>query len=316
MQKKRPIRRIAITVSAMAVVLLLAASFRYVQARGLFASVEDKAPAVCHAVAGVDGVGDIARDKTGAAFIAANNGLYVYDGGKVERLAGTPKDFRPVALALGEDGAIATLFRQGDIWELSLFAMTAPTAVKEVGRMSADILTDPAALVALPAGRFYVVNKHGSHTALGRWLDDVFLLPRADVLYFDGMKFRPVAERLNSPAGLALAPDASHLYVTQELPRNLVALARNDFTGTVAEPSLLKLPAAPTKISQAKDGSLIVAAWPKKGAGAVYRVRLMNGMPQEAELLYASKTTPVTAAAELNGHLLIGSGAKLIDCKL
>lgn len=316
MQKKSPIRRIAITVSAMAVVLLLAVSFRFVQARGLFASVDDKAPAVCHAVAGIGGVGDIARDKTGAALIAASNGLYVYDGGKAERLAGTPKEFRPVALALGEDGAIAALFRQGEIWELSLFALDGRASVKEIGRMSADILTDPTALVALPAGRFYVVNKHGSRTGFGRWLDDTFLLPRADVLYFDGMKFRPVAERLNSPAGLALAPDASHLYVAQELPRNLVALARNDFTGTVAEPSLLKLPAAPTKISQAKDGSLILAAWPKKGAGAVYRVRLQNGMPQAAELLYASKTMAVTAAAEVNGHLLIGSDTKLIDCQL
>jgi hypothetical protein len=314
--KSNPWRRIAITVSAMLIVLLIAASYRFVASRGLFASVEDKTPASCRAVAGIAGVRDIATDGAGIAYLAAKGGLYVFDGNNAKRLAGTPKTFDPAALAIGADGAFTVLFRQDGLWEVSVFGAPAPGQVKEMGRLSADILTDPADLAPIPAGRFYFVNTHSTRTALGRWLDDAFLIPRAEVTWFDGMKFVPVAKRLNSPAGIAASPDMSHLYVAQELPRNIVSFTRNDFTGALSNATLFDLPAAPTKITVAKDGSLIVAAWPKRGAGAVYRVHMADGVPQSAELLYASKAEPVTAAAEANGHLLIGSDKKLLDCRL
>ncbi|GAA0575424.1 SMP-30/gluconolactonase/LRE family protein [Rhizomicrobium electricum] len=309
-------RRIAITVSAMLIVLLIAASYRFVASRGFFASVDDKTPASCRAVAGIAGVRDIAIDGAGIAYLAAKDGLYVFSGSSAKRLAGTPKAFDPAALAIGADGAFTVLFRQDGLWEVSVFGAPAPGQVREMGRLSADILTDPADLAVLPAGRFYFVNTHSTRTALGRWLDDSFLIPRAEVTYFDGMKFIPVAKRLTSPAGIAVAMDMSHLYVAQELPRSIVSFTRNDFTGALSNATLFDLPAAPTKITVAKDGSLIVAAWPKQGAGAVYRVRVADGVPQSAELLYAAKSEPVTAAAEASGHLLIGSDKKLLDCRL
>jgi hypothetical protein len=314
--KSNPWRRIAITVSAMLIVLLIAASYRFVASRGVFASVAGKTPASCRVVAGLAGVRDITADAAGNAYLVADSGLYAISGGVAKRLAGTPKDFHPAALAVGGDGAFTVLFRQNGIWEISLFGTPAPGEVKEMGRLSADILTDPADIAALPAGRFYFVNKHSTRSAIGRWLDDAFLLPRAEVTWFDGMKFVPVAQRLNAPAGVAVSADMSRLYVAQELPRNIVSFTRNDFTGALSDATLFELPAAPTKITVAKDGSLIVAAWPKAGAGAVYRVRVADGMPQSAELLYSSKSEPVTAAAEANGHLLIGSAKKLLDCKL
>ncbi len=313
--KPNPWRRIAITVSAMLVVLLIAASYRFAASRGVFARVEDKTPASCRAVAGIAGVRDIAIDGAGIAYLAANDGLYVFDGSAAKRLAGTPKNFDPAALAIGADGAFTVLFRQEGLWEVSVFGAPAPGQVKEMGRLSADVITDPAGLAVIPAGRFYFVNKHSTRTAFGRWLDDTFLIPRAEVTWFDGMKFVPVAKRLTSPAGIAASPDLGHLYVAQELPRNIVSFTRNDFTGALSDATLFDLHAAPTKITVAKDGSLIVAAWPKQGAGAVYRVQIANGLPQSAELLYSSKTEPVTAAAEANGHLLIGSDKKLLDCK-
>jgi sugar lactone lactonase YvrE len=313
--KSNPWRRITITVSAMLVVLLVAASYRFVVSRGVFASVEDKTPASCRVVAGISGVRDIATDAAGNAYLAADSGLYVFSG-SAKRLAGTPKDFRPAALAIGGDGSFTVLFRQNGIWEVSVFGSPAPSEVKEVGRLSADVLTDPADIAVLPAGRFYFVNTHSTRSAFGRWLDDSFLIPRAEVTYFDGMKFIPVAKRLTSPDGIAISADMSHLYVAQELPHTIVTFTRNDFTGAISDATLFDLPAAPTKIAVAKDGSLIVAAWPKQGAGAVYRIPVAGGLPQSAELLYSSKTEPVTAAAEANGHLLIGSDKKLLDCKL
>jgi DNA-binding beta-propeller fold protein YncE len=314
--KPNPWRRIAITVSAMLIVLLIAASYRFVASRGIFTGVEDKIPASCRVVAGISGVRDIAVDGTGNTYLVAADGLYAFSNSTVKRLTGTPKNFDPSALAIGADGTFTVLFRQNGLWEVSVFAAPAPSAVKEIGRLSADILSDPAGLAVLPAGRLYFANRHTSRSAIGRRLDDTFLIPRAEVTWFDGMKFIPVAKRLNSPAGIAVSADGGRLYVAQELPRNIVSFTRNDFTGALSNAALFDLPAAPTKITMAKDGSLIVAAWPKQGAGAVYRVQTADGTPQSTKLLYSSKTEPVTAAAETNGHLLIGSPNRLLDCRL
>jgi hypothetical protein len=96
----------------------------------------------------------------------------------------------------------------------------------------------------------------------------------------------------------------------------LASFTRNEFSGALDNAALLNLPAGPRKITIAPDGSLIVAAWPKRGWGAVYRVRLEGGTPQAAELVYAANGAEITAAAEVSGHLLIGSDKALIDCRL
>jgi arylesterase / paraoxonase len=320
--RKNPWRRIAVTVSAMLVVLLLAASFRYVQSRGFFASVEDKTPAACHAVAKIAGVSAIAPDlRDDVVYIATRHGeVYAYLNGVLVKFSGVPKDFHPLALSVNhpahDTSRLFAVFARGDgSYAMATFEVGAGKLI-ETGRLTTDQLTDPADLVTSDPLRFYLVNRHGSHTAFGRWLDDAFLIPRGEVLFFDGMKFIPVANRLNSPSGVAASPDGGHLVVAEELPRTLASFSRNVFSGALDNAELIRLPAAPTKISVARDGSLIVAAWPKRGTGAVYRVRVADGVPQPAELLYSTKSEEITAAAEVNGHLLIGSEKRLLDCKL
>jgi hypothetical protein len=342
--QNNPWRRIAITVSVMLAVLLLAASWRYLQSRGVFTSVEETAPGVCRQVPGIGAVKDIAPGRMGGAYIASTDGLYIYRGSKTERMAGTPKDFHPVALA-AFDNTLHVLFRQHDHWTISVFSAKSmdttvlydagvrprvatkdptletiavskpvPPKVEELGRLTTDVLTDPADIALLDSGRFYLINRHASRTGLGRWLDDAFLLPRANVLYFDGVKFVTVAERLNSPAGLALSADGSRLYVSEDYPRTLASFSRNDLMGSLDNPAVLSLPANPLKISLGANGALIVTARPKAGAGQVWRVTLENGVPQKTELIYSHKGEGVNTAALLGTHLLIGTESKLLDC--
>ena len=315
-------RRIALTVSAMLVVLLLAASFRYGQSRGVFAGVADKTPAACQAVAGISDVSALAPvvvPRQSGAFVATRRGeLFLLAGGKTTKLSGFSKGSHAVSLSLGwgadRVGTLqAVMAREDGSYYVASFRIGA-NAVVETSRLTTDQLTDPADLLATDPFRFYLINHHKTHTALGRWLDDVFLIPRAEVQFFDGLKFVTVSKRLNAPSALAAAPDGSLLYVAQELPRNLAYFQRNQFSGALGEVQLFNLPAAPTKITQAGDGSLIVTAWPKPGQGAVYRVTAAGGVPQTAELLYASKTQEVRAAAELGGQLLIATYKALLSC--
>lgn len=321
MQSKiTPWRRLAMTVTAMLLVLLLAASFRFVQSRGVFASVADKTPASCRTVAGIGGVAAIAPDlRDSIVYIATRQGaVYQFLDGVTAKMTGAPKDFHPVALSVShaahDDARLVAAFRRDDgSAALAIFDVQAGKLV-ETSRLTTDQLTDPADLVSVDGARFYLVNRHGSHTAFGRWLDDAFLIPRAEILYFDGMKFVRVAERLNSPSGLALSADGANLYVAQGLPRTIVSFTRNDFLGSLDHAALTTLDASPGKLTATKD-TLIVAASPKPGTGAVYRVPLIGNVPQTPELLWSSKSESAAAAAETNGHLLIGTEKRLIDCQ-
>ncbi len=311
-----PWRRVGLTLCGMALVLLIAATWRYAVSRGVFTSVPDISPGVCRTIPGIAHVNDIALSGN-TPYVAADDGLYTYAAGKALRVAGAPKVFHPKALSLlraaDGSGLLRALFQQDGNWEISVFKLT-PAGAEELGRISTDVLTDPADLVSLDSERFYLVNRHGTHTSLGRWLDDTFLLPRAEILWFDGMKFVTVAKRLNSPAGLALSPDGTHLYVTEDYPRTLVTFTRNEFTGALDDPQVLSISSGLRKISVAPNGDLIIAAQPKAGAGQVWRVTVQNGLPQSGKLIYSKKGEEVTAAAELDGHLLIGTQKALLDC--
>ncbi|MDR3525910.1 MAG: beta-propeller fold lactonase family protein [Rhizomicrobium sp.] len=307
-------RRIAVTVAAMLVVLSLAANFRYGQSRGVFAGVADKTPASCKPLAGLSGVVTIIPDEpTHSALIATRDGgIFLLKGAAATKLTGTPQDFHPLAMAAA-GGKLTTAFQRKDGYAIAVFDIGSGK-LTETSRLTTDQLSDPADLLAVDALRFYLINHHKTHSALGRWLDDVFLIPRAEVQFFDGLKFVTVSKRLNAPSALATSPDGAMLYVAQELPRNLAYFQRNAFSGALGEVEIFALPAAPTKISIAKDGSLIVAAWVKPGQGAVYRIAVASGVPQSAELLYASKGHVVTAAAELGDQLLIATDQALLSC--
>jgi hypothetical protein len=316
--------RMAMTALALLLVLLLAASYRYLVSRGVFTAVKP-APLVCRTLPLA--VADIAVDPAARlAFLAAPDGLYAYayqqPGARPEKFSGPPPDFHPQALALyratvGE----ATLYavnRRGNDYSVVSFRVSLADGkprLQEKSSIGGRILNEPSAIAAVDELRFYVANRHVSRTALGRWLDDSFLLPRANVLYFDGMLFREVATRLNSPRGVALSPDGGHLVVGEAYPRRLVSFLRNPFTGVLDDAAALPLQAGPGHMNTAAN-SLIVAATPKAGSGAVFRISIKDGVPQAATPLYENRDGEIAAAAQAGGRLLIGTAAGLKDCAL
>lgn len=296
------------SVGAMAIVLLLVTSWRYLVSRGVFASVEPKQFGQCRIVAKVPDISDIAVDSGKVIVASRSAGLFGFSDGQATHLTGAPKDFHPLAISLVRTKLQAIFVQQGGRFSIAVFDLT-PNGLTEIGRLSTDVLNDPADLASLDGERFYLINRHKSRTALGRWLDDTFLLARAEVLYFDGMKFVTVAKGLNSPAGMALSQDATRLFVSQDFPRALVNFVRNEFTGATETSTVLPIASGLGRISVAADGSLIVAARPKPGMGQVWRVK-----GDSAELLYARRDGEIAAAALLGRHLLIGAPDGLTDC--
>ena len=344
--------RIAVTAGTVVLVLLLTASWRFLASHGVFTSVKLLSPGLCRTIEGVPGAGDIAVDSTDRiAFIAVaahapskRDGLYAYaygsPGARLVKLSGAPSDFHPVAISLRRDAGGATLMainHRGDggfsvaVFTLEITAGTAKLA--EIGSVTGDVLIDPADIAALDANRFYVVNRHTSHTKLGRWLDDVFALPRSNVLYFDGVKFVPVAEQLIAASGLDLSRDGRFVFVSENSGRTLLSFGRNPFTGQLDNAGSLAIPSGLEKVNVSDDGDVWIAGQPKTFAvntfrgdparpapSQVFRVTVRGGVPQSVSLVYANRGDEIgaaSAAALAGGHLFIGSTLddKLLDCR-
>lgn len=308
-------RRIGMTALVLIIALFFVAAYRFLDSRGIFNLDKTVAPGICRTIAGA--VSDISVDgKT--AYVVADNTLYTYSDAKLTKLPGLSKtaSIRALSANHSANGAVflRTILAQAEgRFALALYKVNSAN-VEEVGRITTDRLSNPTSIAAPDAERFYVVNRTDSHTSFGRWLDDIFLLPRTHLLWFDGMKFVEVAEHLNTPSGLIVSSDASKLYMSQDYPRLLVGMSRNDYSGAIENPSAISLPAGPGKITIAPDGRLIVAARPKSGSGQVFRVSVENGAPKAVELLFAHKGEEVRAAAELPGVLLVGTDKALLAC--
>ena len=356
--RANPWRRITVTAGAVLFVALVALVYRHLESHGVFTTVTPFFRGTCRTVASATGPEDIAIDaKDKIAFVSAmdryarakgkaspGDGLYVYayldPSAKPVKLSGTPADFHPHGISLhrGADGTLILMAinhrlagdNSVDIFQVQVEAGQAK--LTEVGSIAGGQLVSPNDVAAGGPDRFYVVNDHTSKSALGRWLDDNLVLPRANILYFDGMKFSVVAEGLNFPNGAALSADGRFLYVPQAYPRTLLTYERNPFSGTLKQVGVLDIPSNLDNADVAADGSVWVGSHPKAYAMAdfradpskpapseIFRVAVQNGVPRAATLIYANMGGEIggsSVGAMSDGHLLIGSplDRKILNC--
>lgn len=358
--KINPWTRIAATAGAVAIVAVSAGTYRMLESHGVFTTVKPGFDGTCQTVRGVAGPEDIAidgRDKI--AFVSAmdrrarakgkaspQDGLYSYDylqpDAALVKLAGTPADFHPHGISLyrAPDGSLTLMainHRMDKTNTIDIFSVSvAGGAAKltEVGSIGSGMLVSPNAIAAVDQDSFYVVNDHTSKTALGRWLDDNLIVPRANALYFDGVKFTEVAAGLNFPNGAALSADGHYLYVPEAYPRALLTFERNPFSGQLKQVSALDIPSNLDNARVAANGSIWVGSHPKTYAmdafrsdptkpapSEIFRVSVANGIPQSATPVYVNMGQQIggsSVGAVADGHLLIGSpiDTKILNCRL
>ena len=358
--KINPWYRIAATAGAVLIVAVLAGATRMAESHGVFTSVKPGFAGSCRAVPSATGPEDIAIDgKDKIAFVSATDrparnkgkpsprdGLYSYaytqPGAGLVKLSGAPADFHPHGISLyrAPDGTLTLMavnHRMDKTNTVDIFSVeieNGAARLTEVGSIGGRLLTSPNDLAAVDEDRFYVVNDHTSKTDLGRWLDDTLVLPRANILYIDGVKFVEVANGLNFPNGAALSKDGRYLYVPESYPRTLLTFERNPFSGQLKEVNALSIPSNLDNADIAADGSIWLGSHPKAFAMAkfrsdpskpapseIFRVAVQNGIPQAVSLVYANLGEEIGASsvgATADGHLLIGSpfDSKILDCTM
>jgi arylesterase/paraoxonase len=355
-----PWHRIAATAGAVLLVAILAGATRMAQSHGAFTAVKPGFAGTCRAISSATGPEDIAIDgKDKIAFVSATDrrarakgrpsprdGLYSYaytqPGAELIKLSGTPEDFHPHGISLyrAPEGGLTLMavnHRMDETNTVDIFSVeigNGAVGLTEVGSIGGRILVNPNDVAAVDEDRFYVVNDHTSKTDLGRWLDDNLVLPRANILYFDGVKFIEVANGLNFPNGAALSADGRYLYVPEAYPRTLLTFERNPVTGQINQVNALSIPSNLDNADVAADGSIWVGSHPKAFAMArfrddpskpapseIFRVAARDGIPQAASLIYANMGDEIGGSSVgviADGHLLIGSpfDDKILNCQL
>jgi arylesterase/paraoxonase len=326
----------------------------------MFTDVTPGFAGTCETLTGIVGAEDIAIDrKSRLVFLSASDrrppypdkkmfadGLYTLPLDHPEagfmRLGGTPADFHPHGISLfrAADGSLTLMavnhispgHSAVDIFDVTI--ANGATKLSEIGDIQSDKLISPNDVAAVGKEQFYVTNDHGSRTAFDMTLENYLMLPRADVLYFDGSVFREVAKGLVFANGIAVSNDGSHVYVAESTARRVETFARDSMFGTLTLRNTFVLPSGPDNIDVDEKGDLWIGAHPKLFAlvayggdpskpspSQIFRVTVAGGIPQTAVPIYTNLGRQIGAAsvgATADGHLFIGSifDPKILDCRL
>jgi hypothetical protein len=354
----RRTRRLAIVFSAVLLVGLVALVLRTLDAMGVFTEVAAVACSAPSVIRGVAGAGDMQYDATAnALFIAAadvrhwperpspNDGIYVYRPGEIAapfKVKGTSTGFHPIAVSLfrASDGSLTLMAINQrltgasavDIFDVS-DAATPDIALHERESIAGDLLVSPGGIVAVDKGRFYATNDHTSKTGLGQALEIHLMLPRANVVYFDGADFRVAADGLRLASGIALSPDGQHVYVGEATGRDIRTYERNPFSGDLTFAGATPVDSGLDNIHVAANGNLFVAGQPKlfdivhfsrnaakTSLSAAFQIAVdAHGVPRSANTIYAGRDIGgASVGIPIRDRLLIGSGLdpKILSCAL
>jgi arylesterase/paraoxonase len=343
-------RRIGRALAMLAIVVLISATARAVWSNGMFSSTPVGFLGSCKVAGTVAGVQDI-EAANGTAFVSVSNargpsaddGIYALPlaGGTLHKLAGGPRDFHPRGIGLYRtpDGKglflMAVNKRSTGRFSIDSFEVSDPAgspALVAQGTIEGGMLINPQDVAVASPTTFYVANGTAGKNPLLHIPQTYGVIPGDNILYFNGMSFSEAVDGLYGTRSLILTGGGTHLVVGGLLSRSLTSFSRESFTGALTEAGSLLLPAGPEKLSLDAQGQLWVAGhanlsdWrafnadpAKRAPSQLFRVSVLNGVPQDKEQVYGNDGSELAGASvgiSTDKKLLIGSSldGRLLDC--
>ncbi len=266
--------------------------YRALNTSGYFTAVASSFAGKCQAVTGVIGAEDIEADRyTGYLFVSSQDGRpentpkgSVYKQGAIyaanfntqakpfSLTSGIRTPFHPHGISyLPSDefpGTLAVVNHTPTGDEVMLFDVDyngerEPFVKLTLRRTIRDPMMHSLNDVTLVStDTFYATNDHGSLTGLGKFLETWLLLPRANVVYFDGKAAKIAATGFNYANGINRNAEASEIYVAETTGRNLSTFRRNATTGELAHIHDLFIPMGLDNIDVDGQGMLWIGAHP------------------------------------------------------
>ncbi len=266
--------------------------FRTLSAAGYFSTVVSSFAGKCEAVAGVVGAEDIELDRqTGYLFISSQDrrpypasdkplkqgDIYV---ARIDASQTPPRSLtammswplHPHGVSLYTDGngkkTLAVVNHvKVDASEIMLFDVVGSIgSIPQLSlrrRVSDPLIHDANDVTLVGHDSFYVTNDHGSESAFGKMLETWLLLPRANVVYFDGNGAKVVASGLNYANGINHSADLATIYVAETTGRTLDIFHRDMTSGALLPVRSLFLGKGLDNIDVDGDGNLWIGSHPK-----------------------------------------------------
>ncbi len=181
-----------------------------------------------------------------------------------------PADFHPHGLSIWKlDDHKYRLFlinhpvAGGHTVELFDWDVTQGMTMTHVETITDPHMLSPNDLVATGPRQFYFTNDSGSETDLGRMLEPLLRLSRAQVGYYDGAAARFVIEGLKMANGINISRDGSTLYVAELMAGTMNFYDIDLETMDVTFKDHVAINTGIDNIDVDEDGNLWIGAHPK-----------------------------------------------------
>ncbi|MCE9522964.1 MAG: SMP-30/gluconolactonase/LRE family protein, partial [Alphaproteobacteria bacterium] len=264
--------------------LLLSAAgvwgYFFLDAAGVFLTLEPKVAGTCKAVTGVVGVEDLTIDpETKIAYLsgydrraafaggAVRGAIWAYDLNTAEAqpvdltAAGVPEAFRPHGLSLytSADGH-KTLFvinHGNDRQAVEIFDVDGAKLTHR-RTVTGAALFSPNDLVGVGPDSFFVTNDHANAPGWRRTAEDYLRTRETTVQYFDGQKFATALTGLGGSNGINVSADGRSLYVAAGSEHTVYVFDRDPDTNSLVQRSTVHLPGYVDNIEVLANGDLLV----------------------------------------------------------
>lgn len=222
---------------------------------------------------------------------------------------------------------------QGPAHTVEIFERVGDGPLLHKRRLASDMLISPNDIAAVGEDRFYLTNDHGSGPGLGRTLEEYLRLKRANVLYFDGLRFAKAAGGLRYANGIQVSADGAKVFVATLTSFAVAVFDRDAASGALTLAEEIKLGTAPDNIEFDAAGDLWIAAHSKLLTFVSYAKDAQKLSPSqvlrigrgpkggfavtEVFLSRGDNLSGSTVAAFRDGRLLIGSvfDPHFLDCR-
>jgi len=269
--------------------------YRTLNAAGYFRAVTSSFAGTCQAIPGVVGAEDMELDRKSGALYISSQDRRSHDGkplaqgdiffAHLDRPEEAPQSLtalmsmtlHPHGISLFTDAngkkTLAVVNHpersaaERGSSEIMLFdVVEAPGKTPQLSlrrRVTDPLIHDANDVTLVGHDSFYVTNDHGSETDFGKQLETWLLLPRANVVFFDGNAAKVAATGLNYANGINRSADFATIYVAESTGRTLDIFHRDMTSNMLSPVRSLFLNAGPDNIDVDGDGSLWIAAHPK-----------------------------------------------------
>lgn len=304
-------------------------AFHILPAMGVFNDLDPMLVGECRRVDVAPGTEDVEIDEaTGHVFISTFERRGWYAGADAERPRGDiylldladrtltpraitqegPADFSPHGISLwtgdnGERRLFVVNHRADGAEVVEIFDVGDDGSLFHTESVSFGAMHSPNDVAAIGERQFYASNDRRYETGVLGAAEVWGALPLTDIVYFDGVTGRSVADGLTYANGVASSLDGETLYVAEVTKRRITAFKRDKASGDITFDQRWRVKTAPDNIDIAPDGALWIAGHPN-----TTKFLKHAGDPTAIAPSHVLRLDPVTGESEnrfisLNGEI-------------